>query len=500
MNKNNDEFDDDFNDDLDNEFDPAFDDEFYDDTLDEAFDTESLDSEVSEDYSNDLEDLDELDDLDENADQPQSDMIKDGISSKKLPLSFNTIIIIGAVILGAAVLYFQVFSKSSPSSSGERFASALNMQGSTEGPILGQDSESSAAETGENQEANEDAQTGFLFDPESLNEIENNNISNNSENEEVSSERIENFELSILENESANQTGEEDYIELSLEDADETSLNAQADNQTAEEIRQEAFDAAITGLFPMRPDEIREVLRQYDTTTRAVEEPINGVPTPKIVVETISLDPGAQPLMIKTATGYITTLNILDTTGAPWPIQDIGWAGDFEIVEPEEGGHIIRITPMSLTAHGNMSIRLVELKTPVTIMLSTSKDEVQYRVDARVGEFGPQSAPQIIEGGSDIVAGGDTIMSMLDGTPPNSAERLSVSGVDGRTSAFKYNNMTYVRTPLTLLSPGWQQSVSSADGMNVYALNDAPVLLLSDRGNFIRANLNSENKDPFNER
>ena len=46
---------------------------------------------------------------------------------------------------------------------------------------------------------------------------------------------------------------------------------------------------------------------------------------------------------------------------------------------------------------------------------------------------------------------------------------------------------TYVRTPLTLLSPAWQSSVSSADGMNVYALTNAPVLLLSDGGEFQRA-------------
>lgn len=275
-------------------------------------------------------------------------------------------------------------------------------------------------------------------------------------------------------------------------------VEVKSPEELEEEIRQEAFDAAITGLFPMRPNEIKEVLRQYDTTTRAVEEPVYGMPTPKITVETISLDPSAAPMTLKTATGHITTLSLLDATGAPWPIQDIGWAGDFEVIEPETGGHVIRITPMAIAAYGNMSIRLLELKTPVTIMLTTSKDEVQYRVDARIGEMGPQSVPQIIEGGSEVTAGNDTIMSILDGTPPNGAARLSVGGVDGRTTAYKLNNLTYVRTPLTLLSPGWQQSVTSADGMNVYALNETPVLLLSDRGKFTRASLKTE-KDSFDE-
>lgn len=275
-------------------------------------------------------------------------------------------------------------------------------------------------------------------------------------------------------------------------------IDQKTPEELAEEIRQEAFDAAITGLFPMRPNEIKEVLRQYDTTTRAVEEPVYGMPTPQITVETISLDPGVAPMTLKTATGHITTLSLLDATGAPWPIQDIGWAGDFEVIEPEEGGHIVRITPMSIAAYGNMSIRLVKLKTPVTIMLTTGKDEVQYRVDARIAELGPQSAPQIIEGGTERMAGNDSIMAVLDGTPPSGAIRLNVGGVDSRTTAYQFNNMTYVRTPLTLLSPGWQQSVSSADGMNVYTLNETPVLLLSDNGRFTRASLKTE-KDAFDE-
>lgn len=268
--------------------------------------------------------------------------------------------------------------------------------------------------------------------------------------------------------------------------------------ELAEDIRREAYEAALTGLFPLKPEDIRRLLEEYDATRRAVEEPVGGVPTPRVNVETVSLDPGVPPLKLQTAVGHITSLNILDATGAPWPVQDISWAGDFEIIEPEEGGHIIRITPMSNSAYGNMSIRLLTLKTPVTVMLKTGGNEVQYRVDARIPEYGPFATTPLIEGGNSVVAGGGLIMSILDGTPPDSANKLSVTGVDGRTTAYKINNKTYVRTPLTLLSPGWDQSVSSADGMKVYALDDTPVVLLSDRGKFLRASL-SAGKDLFDE-
>ena len=263
----------------------------------------------------------------------------------------------------------------------------------------------------------------------------------------------------------------------------------QTQEELEEEIRREAFDAAITGLFPLEDEQIRHLLRRYEATRRVVKEPVHGVPTPRVNVSTVSLDPGVPPMVIQTAVGHVTTLNILDITGAPWPVQDISWAGDFEVTEPEQGGHIIRIVPLEYAAYGNMSIRLLTLKTPVTIMLKTSKDEVQYRVDARIPEYGPFAEASLIQGGSEMVAGNELITSVLDGVFPANATRLSVSGVDGRTSAFNSNGLTYVRTPLTLLSPGWEQSVSSADGMNVYALNQTPIVLLSDNGRFMRVSL-----------
>lgn len=265
-----------------------------------------------------------------------------------------------------------------------------------------------------------------------------------------------------------------------------------------EEIRREAFDAATTGMFPLSPDDIRSLLRQYDDTERAAQSPPYDLPTPEVVVQTVSMDPGVPPPVIKTAVGHVTTINMLDMTGAPWPVQDITWAGDFEIVEPEEGGHIIRITPMAKFTYGNMSVRLLTLKTPITFSLRVERDTVHYRVDARVPEFGPFAQAQLMEGSSQLEAGNSTLTTVLDGVPPTGAVRLAVSGVDGRTTAYKVGPVTYVRTPLTLLSPGWQSSVSSADGMNVYAMDDTPVLLLSDQGNFLRAKL-SEERDLFDE-
>lgn len=255
-----------------------------------------------------------------------------------------------------------------------------------------------------------------------------------------------------------------------------------------EEIRSEAFDAAITGMFPLSPEQIQSLLKKYDSTQKIVNTPPYDAPKPEISVQNISLDPGIAPPVIRTAVGNVTTINVLDATGAPWPVQDVTWAGDFEIVEPEEGGHIIRITPMAQFARGNIVVRLLTLKTPLTMTLETSREVVQYRIDARIPEYGPFANAPLMQGAkSTLVAGSPDLTSLLDGVMPGGMQRLTVSGVDGRTTAYTMNGTTYLRTPLTLLSPAWQSSVSSADGMNVYALSNAPVLLLSDGGEFQRA-------------
>ncbi len=279
---------------------------------------------------------------------------------------------------------------------------------------------------------------------------------------------------------------------------DGSVIDGKTPEELQEEIRSEAFDAAITGMFPLQPDQIESLLKQYDKTQRAVQSPTFSNPKPEVSVQNISLDPGATPPVIKTAVGNVTTLNILDATGAPWPVMDVTWAGDFEIVEPEEGGHIIRITPMSHFARGNIVIRMLTLKTPLTMTLETGRDVVQYRVDARIPEYGPFASAPLMEGGKSLVAGDPELTSILDGVMPGGMSKLQVVGVDGRTTAYSSGGKTYVRTPLTLLSPAWQSSISSADGMNVYALGSAPVVLLSDGGQFVRATL-KEKEDLLDE-
>ena len=270
-------------------------------------------------------------------------------------------------------------------------------------------------------------------------------------------------------------------------------LQAQLEVEAAaqqEKMKQQIFDQSLESLLPLTPDQTRSVLDNFRDSREAAETPI-AVPKARTTVENVSLDPSQPPLSIKTSPGYVTTLTILDMTGAPWAIQDVSWAGKFEVTTPEEGGHVIRITPMSAHGVGNISIRLVDLITPITFSIDTGLDFVDYRFDARIPKAGPLAkTPLIANGGLTTVAGGDeNLMRVLDGTAVGAATRLKLDGVDGSTTAYSINETMYLRTPLTLLSPSWQSSATSADGMNVYTLKATPVILLSDKGRMVKARL-----------
>lgn len=266
------------------------------------------------------------------------------------------------------------------------------------------------------------------------------------------------------------------------------------------EFRKGAFQAALNKVLPLRPEEIRTLLEHYDRTIESTELPVHPNPRAETVVQNVSLDPGSPPLVIKLAFGYVTTVSLLDSSGAPWQIEDMSWVGEFNVMADtaQERTHIFRISPESDFSHGNLSVRMIGLDTPIVFTLETNRDFVYYRFDAVLPGNGPNATAPLIQPGVTLAAGDVDMSAALSGVTPKDAVKLSVDGVDGRTSAFKYNNYTYVRTPLTLLSPGWESSVTSADGTKVYALVDAPVLLLSDKGRMVRAYL-SEREELLDE-
>lgn len=256
-----------------------------------------------------------------------------------------------------------------------------------------------------------------------------------------------------------------------------------------EDHNRESYSRASSGLLPLSPDQIRDFMRRMETTQEAGQQPFAGPPKPEVKITTLSLDPGIDPPVINLAAGYVTTVNMVDLTGEPWPILDVGVGGSFEVTPTQAGSHIVRIMPLTRLATGNLSIILKDLPTPVIFRLSAGGATVHMRYDTRIAKNGPNAKPSLIGGGRGVTAGDDTIVAILENAPPKDAKRLKVAGLDARTMAWQLNDKVFLRTPLTLLSPAWNASTASSDGMTVYEIGDAPVLLMSDNGAMVRARL-----------
>lgn len=251
----------------------------------------------------------------------------------------------------------------------------------------------------------------------------------------------------------------------------------------------DTFERAYEGLVPLGPNEIRDVMGRYERTQRSAVPPSTGQPRGQVRIKTLSLEPGSDPPTINVAAGYVTMVAVVDATGQPWPIMDVGIGGSFEVSKTNAGQgstHVVRIMPLTRFGYGNLSIVLQDLPTPIIFKLASGGATVDYRFDGRVPKLGPNAKLSLIER-RNLQAGSATIMTFLDNAPPPDAKRVKVSGADARTMAWLLNDRMYVRTPLTMLSPSWDASVSSADGTTVYELKDTPALLMSDNGNLIRA-------------
>lgn len=249
---------------------------------------------------------------------------------------------------------------------------------------------------------------------------------------------------------------------------------------TAEVIDKVAFQALKKRLFPLTPDQVVALRKWYDENQLADITTPEPPPKPTATSQFVNLSPGSTPPVIRLSQGFVSSLVFLDSTGAPWPISayDLGDPSSFSI-QWDKTSNTLMIQATKIYNYGNLAVRLQGLNTPVMLTLIPGQKAVDYRVDLRIQGYGPNAKALPMEDGIPPSAS-DQLLHVLDGVPPDGSQRLSVSG--GDASAWLLSDKMYVRTNLTILSPGWLASMTSADGMHAYEMQKAPVLLVSWHG------------------
>lgn len=241
-----------------------------------------------------------------------------------------------------------------------------------------------------------------------------------------------------------------------------------------------AFKGVEAQLFPLDSDEIQTLKKKYMDTEYAKAANPDTPPKPTATSKFVNLSPGSTPPVIRLSQGFVSSLVFLDSTGSPWPISafDLGDPSAFNI-QWDKTSNTLMIQAIKMYVYGNLAVRLSGLNTPVMITLIPGQKAVDYRVDLRVQGYGPNAKSMPTEEGLPPSAS-DVLLHVLDGVPPAGSTRLVVSG--GDANAWLLDNKMYVRTSLTVLSPGWIESMTSADGTHAYEIQKSPVLLVSWHG------------------
>lgn len=257
----------------------------------------------------------------------------------------------------------------------------------------------------------------------------------------------------------------------------DNTILTNSDKDTVDSL---AFNGVTDQMFPLSPEQIIRLKQMYHTTEYAQASPAGTPPKPTATSQFVNLSPGSTPPVIRLSQGFVSSLVFLDSTGAPWPISayDLGNPAAFNI-QWDKTSNTLMIQATKLYTYGNLAVRLQKLNTPVMLTLIPGQKAVDYRVDLRIQGVGPNAVSMPMEEGLPPSAN-DLLLSVLDGVPPPGSSRLVISGGDAR--GWILNEKMYVRTNLTILSPGWIGSMTSADGMHAYEMQKSPVLLVSWHG------------------
>ncbi len=252
---------------------------------------------------------------------------------------------------------------------------------------------------------------------------------------------------------------------------------------SANDINSAAFDAMVQNALPMTPEQIQKLRSLYMSSQFSASSSPNTPPRPTATSTFVDLSPGATPPVVRLAQGFVTSLVFVDSTGGAWPIEsyDIGNPSAFNI-QWDKTSNTLMIQSTVLYTYGNLAVKLRGLNTPVMITLIPGQKAVDYRVDLRIQGFGPNA--KALSGTSLPESTSSDLLSVLDGVPPAGSHNLSVDG--GDCQAWLSGDKMYVRTRLSVLSPGWSATLSSADGMHAYEMQPAPMLLVSQNGQVVQ--------------
>lgn len=240
-----------------------------------------------------------------------------------------------------------------------------------------------------------------------------------------------------------------------------------------------AFNNVARSALPMSPEEIRQLKNMMALTKQAASTPVGTPPKPVLSTQLVNLAPGALPPTVRLSQGFVTSVVFTDSTGQPWPITsyDLGNSKAFDI-QWQPKSNLLMVQALSMYTYGNLAVKLQGLQTPVMLTLVPGQQVVDYRADLQIQDSLPGTNQAFSSAQGTTV--NYTLLSILNGVPPENAKELMVDGGDAQ--AWMLNDRMYLRTKLTVLSPSWIAMMKNLDGTKAYEMAKSATVLVSRYG------------------
>lgn len=262
------------------------------------------------------------------------------------------------------------------------------------------------------------------------------------------------------------------------------AVPALADEPDGKDPRDSLFDEvyreSLRQIFPLSPPQIEHLRERRDAVTRAVRE--RRPPEAQTRTIDATLETGAKPATVRIAPGYVTAIEVLDATGAPWPVEfaSIGDPKGFSLIKPEgvEPGNLVTISTLGSYSHSNLLLKLKGEPTPLVLQIAAAQNVSEQLVSVRLDRDGPLAAPPVV-GPAPQRTLGEEMQAFLDGVPPEGAHTVPFAPSKG-ARIWSYQDRYYLRTRLALVWPAWDAVARGAGGMRVYRIAPVEMVRVAD--------------------
>jgi intracellular multiplication protein IcmK len=259
-----------------------------------------------------------------------------------------------------------------------------------------------------------------------------------------------------------------------------SDLRSGVDDIAAEQLSAVALKALLSQRYGLTPAQITEAIATHNRTRNTLID--NPHPQAMTDIIPLSTAPGGLPQKIYVTPGFDTLVNIIDSTGQPWPISQVSGGNKRSLKVDSLADHryknVVRINALQSVGSSNISFALVDLPITLSVEIINTADKYYPTALLQLDTPGPQAKQIPLSQGQRTTV--DPLLDRVLAGVKGNDQFLPMTSSDPNVLAWQYNEHLYVRTTYLPVNPFPRGIKHGASGYVAYRMHFMPVLLMTD--------------------